>query len=171
MNWEAIGAIGEIVGALAVVASLLYLAIQTRANANALRANAVWNAETIFAHQNYAHAKDPIEADLIARVSVAEAKLEDFTDTEINQLHLLVRGAMQMLQAQYSLWKEGALPDELWERRRNWTRAFVSLPLIYPIWENESVQFIVSPEFKKDIESGLEENVVSIGIGKSASGT
>ena len=30
MNWEAIGAIGEIVGAVAVVLTLAYLAIQVR---------------------------------------------------------------------------------------------------------------------------------------------
>ncbi len=30
MNWEAIGAIGEIVGALAVLATLYYLAIQIK---------------------------------------------------------------------------------------------------------------------------------------------
>jgi len=32
MNWDAIGAIGEIIGALAVVVTLIYLAIQTRHN-------------------------------------------------------------------------------------------------------------------------------------------
>ena len=30
MNWDAIGAVGEIIGAIAVVASLIYLAIQVR---------------------------------------------------------------------------------------------------------------------------------------------
>ncbi len=35
MNWEAIGAIGEIFGALAVVATLMYLARQMRQNARA----------------------------------------------------------------------------------------------------------------------------------------
>ena len=33
MNWDAIGAIGEIVGATAVVATLVYLVVQTRRNA------------------------------------------------------------------------------------------------------------------------------------------
>lgn len=32
MNWDAIGAIGEVVGALAVVISLVYLALQIRQN-------------------------------------------------------------------------------------------------------------------------------------------
>ena len=40
MNWEAIGAIGEIVGAIAVVITLLYLASQTRQNTKATHAQA-----------------------------------------------------------------------------------------------------------------------------------
>ena len=40
MNWEAIGAIGEIVGAVAVVITLLYLASQTRQNTKATHAQA-----------------------------------------------------------------------------------------------------------------------------------
>ena len=36
-NWEAIGAIGEVVGGVAVIATLLYLAIQIRQNAQSVR--------------------------------------------------------------------------------------------------------------------------------------
>ena len=38
MNWEAIGAIGEIVGAIAVVVSLMYLAIQIRTSSSLAKA-------------------------------------------------------------------------------------------------------------------------------------
>ena len=37
MNWNAIGAIGELVGALAVVATLGYLAVQNKMNTNSIR--------------------------------------------------------------------------------------------------------------------------------------
>ena len=37
MNWEAISAIGQIVGAIAVVISLIYLATEVRSNARATR--------------------------------------------------------------------------------------------------------------------------------------
>jgi len=39
VNWDAIGAIGELVGALAVIVTLIYLAIQLRSNAAASRAS------------------------------------------------------------------------------------------------------------------------------------
>ena len=44
MNWDAIGAIGEILGALAVFASLIYLALQIKQNTLSLRASAKHDA-------------------------------------------------------------------------------------------------------------------------------
>ena len=47
MNWEAIGAVGEILGALSVLLTLIYLATQVREAKRATRAqleNAVWTA-------------------------------------------------------------------------------------------------------------------------------
>ena len=41
MNWEALGAIGEIVGAIAVVVTLVYLATQIRQNTKAVQAASV----------------------------------------------------------------------------------------------------------------------------------
>ena len=34
MNWDAIGAVGEVIGAMAVVISIIYLAVQIRHGAN-----------------------------------------------------------------------------------------------------------------------------------------
>ena len=41
MNWEATGAIGETIGALAVFLTLIYLAMQIRQNTNTVQASAV----------------------------------------------------------------------------------------------------------------------------------
>lgn len=41
MNWDAIGAIGEVIGALAVFLTLGYLAVQIRQNTKAVRASAL----------------------------------------------------------------------------------------------------------------------------------
>ena len=170
MNWDAVGAIGEIVGALAVVASLLYLAIQTRANASALRSNAVWNAETIFGDSNYMLAREPELAVLINRALVEGARVEDFSETELVQLHFLVRGVLQYMQAQHSLWKEGALSDDYWQRRRRWTCSFVASPVLNPVWEDEISQQLVDPNFEEEIKKGLEESLAPIDLGRRAIG-
>jgi len=41
MNWDAVGAVGEIVGALAVFLTLAYLAIQIRQNTRAVQSSAI----------------------------------------------------------------------------------------------------------------------------------
>jgi hypothetical protein len=41
MNWDAIGAVGEIIGAMAVFLTLIYLALQIRQNTKAVQAAAV----------------------------------------------------------------------------------------------------------------------------------
>ena len=44
MNWDALGALAEAVGALAVIITLIYLALQTRDNVKVMRSRAVWDA-------------------------------------------------------------------------------------------------------------------------------
>ena len=41
MNWEAIGAIGEFVGAVAVVVTLIYLAVQVRRGTSTTQAASI----------------------------------------------------------------------------------------------------------------------------------
>jgi len=48
VNWEAIGAVGEIIGALAVVVSVVYLALQIRKQANESRLAAARELSTLY---------------------------------------------------------------------------------------------------------------------------
>ena len=43
VNWEAIGAIGELIGGAAVIATLIYLAVQLRQNTKGIRAQSYYN--------------------------------------------------------------------------------------------------------------------------------
>ena len=152
MNWEAIGAIGEILGAAAVVASLVYLGIQTRSNARSLKANAIWNAETVFGDLNFSQATNPAFAELTNRAFSPDAEKEDFSSIEISQLQFALRGAMQYNQAQWALWQEGMLPDELWERRKRFARGFIGIPVMRELWEAELLQYNIAEGFRKEIE-------------------
>ena len=82
MNWEAAGAIGEIVGAVAVVATLGYLAIQVRAAKDAAadtnrlnRANSVMNtAAMLIANPNVVRGMNQAEG----RTSYFESYADQF---------------------------------------------------------------------------------------------
>ncbi|MFT4769483.1 MAG: hypothetical protein ACI8RN_002628 [Glaciecola sp.] len=163
MNWDAVGAVGEIVGATAVVASLLYLAVQTRANAKALRANAIWNSETVFGAVNYSHGANPEWAHLISRSVSPGVTMSDLSPTEQSQIQFTFRGALQYFQAQWSLWNEGLVPDELWERRRKGLRQMIEAPVMREIWDEEVRQHTIPDEFKVAIESTALEGATSIG--------
>ncbi len=49
MNWQAIGALGELVGGVAVLATLVFLAIQIRRNTQAIRMSAAEESNRSFA--------------------------------------------------------------------------------------------------------------------------
>ena len=145
------GAIGEIVGGIAVVVSLVYLALQMRMNTKVLKANAAWDSEIAFGNANLDVARDPLFALLFSKASRADSKPEDFTEAETAQLYFGVRSALQITQAQWWLWRSGSLPDELWNYRRRWARLFVEAPVLNPIWQAELEQHVFSEQFVQDI--------------------
>ena len=79
MNWEAIGAIGEIIGASAVVISILYLSVQIRQNSRVSKAVAIQSWATAAALEKSVIFSDPDLAALILRASIADGD-SDLTD-------------------------------------------------------------------------------------------
>ena len=67
LNWEAIGAIGEVVGGVAVIATLLYLAVQIRQNAQSVRNAASLSINEGLAEINRRVSNDPEFAELWLR--------------------------------------------------------------------------------------------------------
>lgn len=59
MNWDAVGAIGEIIGAIAVVISVVYLAVQIRSGSEALSTNIRDSVFTSLSQWNYQLTADP----------------------------------------------------------------------------------------------------------------
>ena len=59
MNWDALGAVGEIAGAIAVVITLFYLAVQTKRNTAAVTTESARAAETAMSEFNRDLARDP----------------------------------------------------------------------------------------------------------------
>jgi hypothetical protein len=59
MNWDAIGALAETIGALAVVISLIYLAVQIRSGTKALRTTLRDSAFRYLGEWKYVLSADP----------------------------------------------------------------------------------------------------------------
>lgn len=98
MNWEAAGAIGEIVGALAVFATLLYLAIQLRHNTQALRSSTFQDISASTAINMQMIATTPGMSELIVK---AQAGLDALNEEEQIRFGAMILSSFRRLEAVY----------------------------------------------------------------------
>jgi hypothetical protein len=113
MNWEALAAIGEILGATAVLVTIAYLAVQVRQNTASV-ATATWDSVlTGFNEINVAVANNPELADVVTRGMYDPDSL---TDLEGVRFAFIMRAASNQYFKLLRLHEEGALSKEEWNR-------------------------------------------------------
>ena len=78
MNWTALGAIGEVIAALAVLITLVYLAVQVRQAKAALHISSFQEANRLMNEATLALATSPELSKAIATASTDPSKLEDW---------------------------------------------------------------------------------------------
>ena len=153
MNIMELGAIGEFVGAIAVVTTLIYLATQIRQNTRAMRAETI-NAVTSNVQNEMATSLlNPAVATALAK-SVSTP--HDLTDTEIVHLRGRLISAMMSRQNEYFLHQQGLLDDEIWESLNYAIRVNLGTPWSRRWWSQVGRNaFAVS--FVTYVESQLEK--------------
>ena len=154
MNWDAIGAIGEILGALAVVVSILYLSIQIRSNTRATKASASFDATHSWAESNeqghQMSAEDIADMHASYDVNADPNVLSEVGRFRVEAFH---RALFQKLEGQYFLYKFGYLEPDLWRKRSAWANGVIQLPFFRNWWENELKQSVYSDEFVDAVTS------------------
>ena len=152
MNWTVIGAIGEIIGAIAVVVSLLYLAMQVRGS-NALQA-----AQTRY---NLRVQRSAPAMGLDAYTLEALYKYVDGADvtrSEKGAVLLFALAVLEMWEWQYGEHQAGMLerdklPVASW---RIWFHGDGEIPVpVREVWEKR--KHVLIPDFVKF----MEQNVVN----------
>ena len=104
MNWQAIGAVGEVLGGLLVGVTLIYLAIQIRSNTRVTKANASFLAIDSWAEVNQRLAELPSNVfDPIRTIFNADTTPADMTSEEYDRVRLVLRTIFQKLEGQYYL--------------------------------------------------------------------
>ncbi|MDJ0790173.1 MAG: hypothetical protein QNK05_25545 [Myxococcota bacterium] len=153
MSLEDLARIGEALSGLAVVLSLFYLIVEVRRNTKSVRSTAAWNSDVSLAELNEGIAQNQQLAELSMRALDPGTQPEDLTPAEFAQFFLVTRAVLQKYQGQWALWKEGILPEEMWQNRRRWAKAFVSLPVPGRIWQRETDQHQYAEGFVESINS------------------
>jgi len=125
MNWTALGAIGELVGALAVVVSLLYVAAQVRASTLQARRDAGRDLASRISDISLAVASEPEVGELLVGGSADPGRLSPGDQARFRGLmNSLFRG----LEQQFLLRQEGALDDESWAAVERMIADWMELP-------------------------------------------
>ena len=129
MNWEAIGALGEIIGALAVVASLLFVGVQVRrTNLDAkARASELWTVNYRDLLFNAASNSDEI--------SRGYRSFSKLNDGEKMQFHIWMSAHIQDAQNQHRQLKYGSQDFEAVDGILNFNAMLLKLTGPYEWWQ------------------------------------
>jgi len=175
MNWEAVGAIGEVTGAVLVVVSIIYLSIQIRSNTRATKASASFDATHSWATFNEMLvgamlSETSFQENGESRLVAASAKFyntesspDAMSPSENALTALLHRALFQKLEGQFYLYEHGYLEPEVWLKRRDWARGVVELPSGRRWWNAELGQSIYSDKFVSAVSGGEPTGVTLAG--------
>ena len=149
MNWEIVGAAAEIAGAIGVLVTLVYLAIQTRDNTRVQRSRAVWDAQTSFVEVNDLLSEDGTIGKVIYK---AMSEPDSLSDYELYLIHRFSRGWFQRMEAQFALYKSGILDEELWQLRCGYARAMLSVSPFREWWQLDKHNSMFTSDFIATME-------------------
>ena len=125
MNWQAIGAIGELVGGIAVIGTLIYLASQIRQNTK-MNASAIRQSFYDYTTRQMLQGTDDTEFN----VTLAKAAMtdEELPPGERFRIMRLFQAVFVGYQGAYFQHRNGAISDDDWKMCRALLRSFWLLP-------------------------------------------
>ena len=152
MNWEAAGAIGEIIGALAVFLTLIYLALQIRQNTKAVQASAVdasISKVTSVRQSMYESAE-------IAGIYIAGiANPDDLDELSRTRFRLLMHNILLSISNIYSQTNFAGLSSSMWESQLVLLRRVITSPGGQWFWKEYQLEF--DETFRGQIEEILQD--------------
>jgi hypothetical protein len=138
VNWEAISAVGQLVGALAVVISLIYLAREVRSNARATRLAAMRSTLDAFNRLAEQIAEHSDLAEVWNRGLDDYESLEGVDRTRFNsRMHQIFRN----VEDAYHQHLEGHLDPRVWRGLEAVMREINSTPGVQAWWRSNSRLF------------------------------
>ena len=151
MNWEAIGAIGEIVGAISVLVTLIFLILQIQQNTIALQQQSS-RESTSSLQQISATMMNP---DVAAAISPAYEEADaELTVAQTVQLEHHMLAYLLVLQQDFLDWSKGIHPNVNWESRIPFIEAIFIAQRAREWWKSIGRQYF-TPKFQNLVDELL----------------
>lgn len=128
MNWDAIGAVGEILGAIAVFATLLYLATQIKNMKVAVDAEVLGRVQDEY---NFLFQQMLDYADLLAKADSGA----DLSDAEAMKINLLYRAHMS--QSIHAFARNATIGADTSLAPKSFSEEIMAHPAFMRLWQND----------------------------------
>jgi hypothetical protein len=152
MNWEALGAIANLLAAIGVIATLIYLSVQIRQNNNQLR-----GAATIAVYDYQRARTDTLTEDQeLYKIALrGNEDLDSLTDWERQRFTIWAIKETGMWEMCHRLMKQGALDEELYRGKEAYWLALHSSPGRRKWWQQYAI--MLNKQFVAEISAALNK--------------
>ena len=133
MNWTKLSAASEILSSVAILITLIYLAIETQQNADAIMANT--RQEILAADQAFL-----MEMSKLPNIEEIRYK-QELTEAESGQLGFMLITFVRMRESNWTQYQNGVLDEDTWRSYRNSIVAMMSTPNGKKFWQNYVVAY------------------------------
>ena len=147
MNWDAIGAAGEVLGALAVFFTLFYLALQVRQSNHSARAESRQALIDTFSQLNWAVRGDD---ELLRLIGKGFTNWSELSNLEKTKFDMYLQPYLANLHKGIGLHRDGVLDRETLDSIGNYMVMFVAMPG-GRVWFDQTPMAV--PEVKAYVES------------------
>ena len=131
MNWDAAGAIGEILGAGAVVISLFYLASQIRTQNKESRLAAQHQILTAFREASLIMS-NPELADIFLR---GNKEIASLSDVEMFRMICVLNPVIRVFEEAFDQYIQGRLDKQKWDGMVRQYSSYLSAPCFQQVWK------------------------------------
>jgi hypothetical protein len=145
MTLSDLGNLGESIGGIAVLITLVYLALQIRQNTRTMRAAAHHSANQLGVQINLAFGTSPE----VARVLVNGSAGAESEPHQKLMFHLMMRANFSGAEAFFIQAREGLLERDMWESRRRSMQRYLRQPGVRSWWERN--RDIFSEDFAAEL--------------------
>jgi hypothetical protein len=161
MNWEAVGAVAELVGAIGVIASLVYLAKQIQASSENVSQNTqalISNRDISsmeFALANYGPQIE--NAELAALMLKGHSNPEDLSELERYRFNFVMAASFESHQTMFLQHGRSSVSPELWDYYSRQFDGFCRSPGVVHWWKHSRSRF--DPAFAQYIDKKITLNL------------
>ena len=150
--WEAVTALAEAIGALGVIASVVYLAREIWVNTRTMRADSSSRAQLTWSECNFKISEHP-HREAIVKCFDPERRLEHLADDERVTLTFTMRAFAQWVEARFYQFRARVLEPEVWRAHRTSFAGLLQFPVLAAWWAEEKTMPLDTRSFKEAIAS------------------